>query len=80
MKIINRTSLTIEEIERFPQLKIIRNEWRRRTVYVYQAPHDPLKVFSIGISFGQTETIVCEEYVSDYQWELNQKANPLTVK
>jgi len=38
-----------------------RNEWRRRTVYIYDHPTDPARVITQGVPFDSDEHIWTDE-------------------
>ena len=66
METINNTSLTLREITSSQRLFTARNNWRCRNIVVYAHPRNPYRVISVGVSFDQRLTVICDE--SRDQW------------
>jgi len=67
MKTNNTTTLTKEQILALPVVGIIRNNWRKRLVTLYESP-SPYKVYMIGKSFDNQLEVITEEDIG-----LNEK-------
>jgi hypothetical protein len=71
-KVFNNTGLPLETIEALPVLFTVKNFWRERDIRVYRHPHKPGKLISVGVSFDQLTTTVCEETEDQWQHELDE--------
>jgi|GEM_PF-3764678 len=69
MKIINDTNRELKDIAKLPVIKVIRNNWRQRTITLYQVPNTSI-VYSVGVTYDGTRTIVCEDHIDDWAREL----------
>ena len=72
-EIHNRTPFTADEIREFTVLKYVRNEWRQRNITLYQHPTEEDKIVSAGLSFDQTQVVVCVETKEEWARELGAK-------
>lgn len=67
MKVINNTNFELTVIQKdFVKIATIENRWRERNVTIYKHPHDDFLVLTVGISFNNEITYVCEEPVDNY--------------
>ena len=71
MKTFNATPWTDEEIEGFPQILIIQNNWRQRTIYLHEHPTDPDAIISHGIWFDGSTQNYCVESRQDFVREIS---------
>lgn len=62
----NSTPFELMEIETWPLLVTVRNEWRQRLVTVYSHPTEDTKVITVGKPFNGGEPIICLESRDDW--------------
>ena len=79
MKTFNQTPWTEEEIEGFPRILTIQNNWRGRMVYLYEHPTDPNSVVSRGVWFDSSNQNYCIEKRQDFAFELSQGLKYVTT-
>ena len=72
MKTFNTTPWTEEEIEGFPQILTIKNNWRQRTIHLHEHPIEPNYVISHGVWFDGSTQNYCVEARKDFARELSQ--------
>jgi hypothetical protein len=78
MKIQNNTDRELAEIQAYPVVKVIRNNWRQREITLHQLPDTSL-VYSVGVFYDGTATIVCEDHVGDWARELAMDGEVVTT-
>jgi hypothetical protein len=78
MKTINNTNRTLEEIEAYPVVKVVRNNWRQRTITLHQVSGTSL-VYSVGITYDGKSRIVCEDHADDWARELAMTGDVVTT-
>ena len=61
----NNTPFTVAAIEALPILGMTVNKWRGRNVMLYKHPAKPDYVVSVGVTFDNRMTVICEEPASD---------------
>ena len=67
----NSTAWTEEQIKEFPLLGTFKNNWRRRTVSVYEHPDQPTRVVTVGRGQGPyDDTVICSEFRDGYGRQL----------
>jgi hypothetical protein len=57
----NSTPFTLAEIENWPLLLTVKNNWRQRLVTVYSHPTDANSVVTVGKPFDGSGPIICIE-------------------
>lgn len=57
----NNTELTEEQIRGQRIVGVIRNEWRQRTVELFEDEEDEAMLFMIGTSFDGTKVVISHE-------------------
>jgi len=78
VKVYNNTKLAWDEIESKPLVGIIKNNWRMRTVYLYQSEESNM-LYMVGKSFNLLQIVISYEQMGlnehnaiDY-WKHGQK-------
>ena len=79
MKTFNATPWTDEEIEKFPKILIINNNWRQRTVHLHEHPTNHDSVISHGVWYDGTTQNYCIEKREDFARELSSGLKHVTV-
>jgi len=57
----NETALTPEQVNQLPLIGKCVNNWRMRTIDIYEHPADPNRLITVGTSFEGNEVYICDE-------------------
>lgn len=68
---MNSEGITLDDVINTPIIGLLRNNWRRRHVVVYNHPSDAAKVVSVGHPYDGGEPIVCVELRTEYARVIN---------
>ncbi len=79
MKTHNHTGRMLSEIKAYPVVKVVRSNWRQREITLHQVPGTSL-IYSVGVTYDGTTTIVCEEHVDDWAKELQMNGAVVTTE
>jgi hypothetical protein len=80
MKTYNHTVFTVKEIQTFPILKKVVSKWRNRFIDLRQHPLVPERIISVGITFDNSMTVICDDAKIDWHRELSSSLETVTTE
>jgi hypothetical protein len=77
----NSTHCSLEEIQTWKVIGLLRNCWRGRNVTLYEIPEsDGTQIVSVGVTFDGAEVVVCAEQREAFKVTLERFPQPVVFR